>query len=62
MQEKDYSKEEMKVENETHKIFDDYNIRISCTAVRIPTFRAHAESITIETEPRPDNSRYFFIF
>jgi aspartate-semialdehyde dehydrogenase len=40
----------MKVVWETQKIFNDYNIRISCTAVRIPTLRAHSESITIETE------------
>eukprot|EP00616_Rhizochromulina_sp_CCMP1243_P013038 CAMPEP_0118962802 /NCGR_PEP_ID=MMETSP1173-20130426/999_1 /TAXON_ID=1034831 /ORGANISM="Rhizochromulina marina cf, Strain CCMP1243" /LENGTH=403 /DNA_ID=CAMNT_0006911101 /DNA_START=71 /DNA_END=1282 /DNA_ORIENTATION=+ len=46
-----YTKEEMKVAWETKKIFglsDD--VAISCTAVRIPTLRAHAEAITIETE------------
>ena len=45
-----YTKEEMKVTWETRKIFGDENMLISCTAVRIPTFRAHAESVTIETE------------
>ncbi len=45
-----YTKEEMKVSWETKKIFGDDNIKISTTAVRIPTFRAHAESVTIETE------------
>lgn len=45
-----YTKEEMKVTWETQKIFGDNSIKISCTAVRIPTLRAHSESIVIETE------------
>ena len=45
-----YTKEEMKVVWETRKIFGIPDLKISCTAVRIPTFRAHAESVTIETE------------
>ncbi|MEI7510657.1 MAG: aspartate-semialdehyde dehydrogenase [Candidatus Peregrinibacteria bacterium] len=45
-----YTKEEMKVTWETRKIFNLPSLPISCTAVRIPTFRAHAESVTIETE------------
>jgi len=48
-QENDYTKEEMKVTWETRKIFNLPDLKISCTAVRIPTFRAHAESVTIET-------------
>lgn len=48
-QENGYTKEEMKVTWETHKIFGDENIAVSCTAVRIPTLRAHSESIVIET-------------
>lgn len=44
-----YTKEEMKVTNETRKIFDAPGLAISCTAVRIPTLRAHSEAITIET-------------
>jgi aspartate-semialdehyde dehydrogenase len=39
----------MKVAWETQKIFGDKSLLISCTAVRIPTFRAHAEALTIET-------------
>jgi aspartate-semialdehyde dehydrogenase len=54
MTDNNYSKEEMKVVNETRKIFHNSELQISCTAVRIPTFRAHAESVTIETE-RPIN-------
>uniref|UniRef100_A0A7S2QV06 aspartate-semialdehyde dehydrogenase n=1 Tax=Triparma pacifica TaxID=91992 RepID=A0A7S2QV06_9STRA len=44
-----YTKEEMKVAWETKKIFSDDSIAVSCTAVRIPTIRAHAEAITLET-------------
>uniref|UniRef100_A0A7S1LLM6 Semialdehyde dehydrogenase dimerisation domain-containing protein n=1 Tax=Alexandrium catenella TaxID=2925 RepID=A0A7S1LLM6_ALECA len=50
-QENGYTKEEMKVTWELQKIFclsDD--VKISCTAVRVPTLRAHSESIVIETE------------
>lgn len=46
-----YTKEEMKVAWELKKIFglsDD--VKISCTAVRVPTLRAHSETIVIETE------------
>lgn len=53
-QENDYTKEEMKVAWETQKIFWDDNIDISCTAVRIPTLRAHSESIVLETEKEVD--------
>lgn len=48
-QENGYTKEEMKVAWETRKIFGDEGIACSCTAVRIPTLRAHSESIVIET-------------
>lgn len=46
----DYTKEEMKMVNETHKIFHDDSIGITPTAVRVPVMRSHAESIYIETE------------
>lgn len=49
-QENAYTKEEMKVVWETQKILHDSDMAISCTAVRTPTLRAHAESIVIETE------------
>ncbi len=49
-QDNGYTKEEMKVTWEIRKIFGNPDLPISCTAVRIPTFRAHAESCTIETE------------
>merc|ERR1719498_428710 len=43
-----YTKEEMKVAWEIVKIFGE-EIKVSCTAVRIPTLRAHSEAIVIET-------------
>ncbi len=49
-QDNGYTKEEMKVTWETQKIFGDDSLKISCTAVRIPTLRAHSESIVVETE------------
>ncbi|MBF0097723.1 MAG: aspartate-semialdehyde dehydrogenase [Magnetococcales bacterium] len=44
-----YTKEEMKMVNETKKILDPA-IRVTATTVRVPVFNAHSESITIETE------------
>ncbi|MBT4936495.1 aspartate-semialdehyde dehydrogenase [Candidatus Peregrinibacteria bacterium] len=56
-QQNNYTKEEMKVVWETRKIFHEPKMKISCTAVRIPTFRAHAESVSIETEHSIDINR-----
>ncbi len=53
-QENGYTKEEMKVSWETQKIFEDNLIDISCTAVRIPTLRAHSESIVLQTKQKVD--------
>lgn len=44
------SSEETKLVNETRKIMEDDRIRISATTVRVPVFRAHSESVNIETE------------
>lgn len=49
-QEEDFTKEEMKLVHETHKILNDPDIAITPTAVRVPVFRSHAESIYLETE------------
>jgi aspartate-semialdehyde dehydrogenase len=46
------SSEEMKLVNETRKIMGDDRIRISATTVRVPVFRAHSESVNIETEKK----------
>jgi aspartate-semialdehyde dehydrogenase len=40
----------MKVMLEMRKVFNEPELAVSCTAVRVPTIRAHAEAITIETD------------
>jgi aspartate-semialdehyde dehydrogenase len=45
-----YTKEEMKMVNETKKIMSDDSIMISPTAVRVPVVNAHSESINVEME------------
>ncbi|MBR4705053.1 MAG: aspartate-semialdehyde dehydrogenase [Paludibacteraceae bacterium] len=44
-----YTKEEMKMFNETRKIMHS-DVRVSATCVRVPSLRAHSESIWVETE------------
>ena len=43
-----YTKEEMKMVNETRKILGDDEIRITATTVRVPVFNGHSESINVE--------------
>ena len=43
-----YTKEEMKLVNETQKILSDKNINITATAVRVPVLGGHSESVNIE--------------
>jgi aspartate-semialdehyde dehydrogenase len=43
-----YNQEEIKMVNETRKIFDCPDIAITCTCVRIPVMRTHCESINLE--------------
>ncbi len=45
-----YTKEEMKLHNETRKILEDNSIQVTATTVRVPVFRAHSVSVNIETE------------
>ena len=55
-----YTKEEMKVVNETKKILHlDKNVPISCTAARVPVFNSHSEAVDIEFEQNvtPDEVR-----
>ncbi len=47
-----YTKEEMKMVNETKKIMGDPSIRVTATTVRVPVFRCHSESVNIETEKK----------
>ncbi len=49
-QEDGYTSEEIKLVNETHKIFDDSSIRITATVVRVPVVGGHSESVNVETK------------
>ena len=48
-QDNGYTKEEMKMFWETRKIFNDPDIRVNATAVRVPVFFGHSEVVSIET-------------
>ena len=45
-----YTKEEIKMINETMKIFNDYDIKVTATTVRVPVKNCHSESINVELE------------
>lgn len=47
-----YTKEEMKMVNETRKIMHRPDIRVSATCVRVPVMRAHSEAIWVQTRDR----------
>jgi aspartate-semialdehyde dehydrogenase len=54
-----YTKEEMKMVNETKKIMEDDSIQVTATTVRVPVFYGHSESVNIEFEREitPDEAR-----
>lgn len=54
-----YTKEEIKMVNETRKIMGDPSIMVNATCIRVPVFYAHSESVNIETERpiTPDEAR-----
>lgn len=56
-QENGYTKEEMKMVNETKKIMGDYTIGITATTVRVPVMGGHSESVNVEFENSFDLSR-----
>lgn len=45
-----YTKEELKMVNETRKIMHIPNLMLTCTSVRVPVLRAHSESLNLEFE------------
>ncbi len=57
-----YTKEEWKVVNENRKILGLPDLRISCTAVRIPVFVGHSEAVHVETRAAisPERARRLF--
>ncbi|HOW54696.1 MAG TPA: aspartate-semialdehyde dehydrogenase [Syntrophorhabdaceae bacterium] len=54
-----YTKEEMKMVNETKKILEDDSIAVTATTVRVPVFYGHSESVNVEFEREltPDMAR-----
>jgi aspartate-semialdehyde dehydrogenase len=54
-----YTKEEMKMINETKKIMEDDSIQVTATAVRVPVFYGHSEAVNVEFEREitPDEAR-----
>lgn len=51
-QENGYTREEMKMVWETHKIFEDDSIAVNPTCVRVPVFHGHSEAVHIETRDK----------
>jgi aspartate-semialdehyde dehydrogenase len=47
-----YTKEEMKMVNETRKIFEDSTIGVTATTVRVPVYFGHSEAVNIETKKK----------
>ena len=50
--ENDYTKEEMKMVNETRKIFEDDSIQVSATCVRVPVIIGHSEAMNVKTKKK----------
>ena len=50
LNEQGYCEEEMKIVNETRKIFAEPSLKVSATCIRVPVLRAHSESINLEFE------------
>ena len=57
-----YTREEWKIVTENRKILDMPDLRISCTAVRIPVFVSHSEAVHVETRGpiSPERARQLF--
>lgn len=45
----DYSKEEMKMQNEGRRILHDADLKVNCTCVRVPVMRSHSIAVTLRT-------------
>ncbi|KAK6931651.1 Semialdehyde dehydrogenase, dimerization domain [Dillenia turbinata] len=52
-----YNEEEMKLVKETRKIWNDANVKVTATCIRVPVMRAHAESVNLQfEEPLDENT------
>ncbi|WOL02573.1 hypothetical protein Cni_G11292 [Canna indica] len=49
-----YNEEEMKLVKETRKIWNDTNVKVTATCIRVPVMRAHAESVNLQFEKPMD--------
>jgi aspartate-semialdehyde dehydrogenase (peptidoglycan organisms) len=58
---KGYTMEEMKLINETKKIMNDYNIKITATAARVPVIGGHSESVNVTFRKKPNLDRIYKI-
>ncbi|KAK2427402.1 aspartate-semialdehyde dehydrogenase [Trifolium repens] len=45
-----YNEEEMKLVKETRKIWNDKDVKVTATCIRVPVIRAHAESVNLQFE------------
>lgn len=57
-----YTKEEMKMINETHKILHNEDVKVTATTVRVPVFHGHSESINVELKTTFDIKDIFQLF
>lgn len=48
----DYSKEEMKMQNEGRRILHQEDLKVNCTCVRVPVMRSHSIAVTLHTEKK----------
>ncbi|WCJ33635.1 semialdehyde dehydrogenase family protein [Euphorbia peplus] len=52
-----YNEEEMKLVKETRKIWNDMDVRVTATCIRVPVMRAHAESVNLQFEKPLDEDK-----
>lgn len=52
-----YTKEEMKMVEETRKILEDPGLSLTATCIRVPVYYAHSESVNVETENKLDREK-----
>jgi aspartate-semialdehyde dehydrogenase len=58
-----YNEEEMKMVKETRKIWNDKDVKVTATCIRVPVMRAHAESVNLQFEKPLDevSIKYFLM-
>lgn len=61
MTESGYCEEELKMLNETRKIFHDESIRVNATCIRVPVLRTHSEALNIEFQEKPSVEEVYAI-